>query len=133
MTTTITTRLAARKAATVEIPEEAVIQQQENLPQDVGHDATKQLEPDGQSNQPGGHRVGCSEQLDASQHDCPVCWTLPHSLLPGEAEEVNPPLPLQGSSPGRCHAGLSQRDSQENRPQPSEDLCAGQARGPGSD
>eukprot|EP00957_Ditylum_brightwellii_P109904 8383579-Ditylum_brightwellii.AAC.1 len=110
--TTITTRLAARKAATVEITKEAVTQQ-ENLPEDVGHDATEQLETD-----------------DASQRDHPVRWTLPHLFPPGEAEEVNPPLPLQGSSLGSRCAGLSQQDGQDDRSQPSEDARVGQARRP---
>eukprot|EP00957_Ditylum_brightwellii_P001634 126956-Ditylum_brightwellii.AAC.1 len=114
MSTTITTRLASRKVATAEILEEAAIQQKENLLQDVRHDATKQLETDGQSNQPGEHCVGYFEQSDASQCNRPVCWTLPHSILPGEAKEVDPPLPLQGSSPGSRCAGLSQQDVQDN-------------------
>eukprot|EP00957_Ditylum_brightwellii_P066985 5084994-Ditylum_brightwellii.AAC.1 len=69
MTTTITKRLAARKAVTVKIPPKAAAHQ-ENLPEDIGHDTTKQLETD-----------------DTSQCNRPVCWTLPHSLSPGEAEE----------------------------------------------
>eukprot|EP00957_Ditylum_brightwellii_P053523 4056063-Ditylum_brightwellii.AAC.1 len=46
---------------------------------------------------------------------------------------MDPPLPLQGSSPGSCCAGLSQQDGQNDHPQSGEDLHARQARGPGSD
>eukprot|EP00957_Ditylum_brightwellii_P173662 13222218-Ditylum_brightwellii.AAC.1 len=85
--TTITTRLAARKAATVESPQETAILQENNLPQDVRYNAAKQLETNGRSDQPGGRCIGFSEQSDANQHDCPVHWTLPRLLPTGEAEE----------------------------------------------
>eukprot|EP00957_Ditylum_brightwellii_P083894 6376066-Ditylum_brightwellii.AAC.1 len=125
MSTTITTRLAARKAATVEIPREAAIQQEEDLPHCVGHDASKQLETDGQSDQPGGRRVGFSERSDANQRDHPVHWTLTCLLLAGETEEVDPPLSLQGSSRGGRRAGFSQREGQDNHLEPGEELRAG--------
>eukprot|EP00957_Ditylum_brightwellii_P036429 2757781-Ditylum_brightwellii.AAC.1 len=113
MNTTITTRLEGRKAATVEIPQETAIPQEENLPQDVGYDAAKQLETD-----------------DTNQRDRPVRWTLPHSLLTGEAEEVDSPLPLQGSSPSSHRAGFSQQDGQGDRLEPGKELCARRSRGP---
>eukprot|EP00957_Ditylum_brightwellii_P194548 14818462-Ditylum_brightwellii.AAC.1 len=66
-TTSITTRLAAQKAATVDPQGAAIEQQEENLPEDVGYNASKQLETDGRFDQPGGRRVGFSEQSDANQ------------------------------------------------------------------
>eukprot|EP00957_Ditylum_brightwellii_P093709 7135120-Ditylum_brightwellii.AAC.1 len=65
--------------------------------------------------------------------DCPVHWALTYLLPSGEAEEVDSPLPLQGSSLGSPCAGLSQQDGQDNCPQPSEDLCTRQGRRPGAD
>eukprot|EP00957_Ditylum_brightwellii_P028039 2117277-Ditylum_brightwellii.AAC.1 len=87
-TTSYTSRLAAQKAATVD-PEGAASEQkqEQNLPEDVRYDASKQLETDGRFDQPGGHRVGFSKQSDANQFDCPVHRTLPHSLPSGEAGE----------------------------------------------
>eukprot|EP00957_Ditylum_brightwellii_P131229 10008823-Ditylum_brightwellii.AAC.1 len=62
-----------------------------------------------------------------------VHWTLPRSFPPGEALEVDPPLPLQGSSPGSRRTGLSQQDGQDDHAQPGEDVCAGQVGVPGPD
>eukprot|EP00957_Ditylum_brightwellii_P142214 10834729-Ditylum_brightwellii.AAC.2 len=133
--TTYSTRLAAQKAATLEkLPKQAATKQEnESLPEDFRYNNIKQLETNGQSDQPGWHCVGYSEQSDANQHDFPVHWALLCLLPLREAEEVDSPLPHQGSSLGSRCTGLSQQDSQDNHPQPSEDLCARQARRPGTD
>eukprot|EP00957_Ditylum_brightwellii_P144831 11031047-Ditylum_brightwellii.AAC.1 len=102
--TTYTTRLAARKAATTlleEVQEEAAIQEH-YLPENVGH-APEQLEVD-------------------DQHDLPVDMTLPCQFLPGETEEVDPPLPLQGGTLDSCIAGSSQQDSQDHYLEPDSKL-----------
>ena len=132
-TTSYSTRLAARKAANTD-PQGAASQETNlNLPEDVRLDPSEQLETDGRSNQPGGCRIGFSERSDANQRDRPVHRTLSRLLPSGEAEEVDPPLPLQGSSPGGRCAGFSQQDSQDKHLEPGEELRARRAGRPGPD
>eukprot|EP00957_Ditylum_brightwellii_P054517 4130294-Ditylum_brightwellii.AAC.1 len=71
MSTTITTRLAAQKAATVDPQGAATENPTKNSPEDVRYDASKQLETDCPFDRPGGRRVGCSERSDANQRDRP--------------------------------------------------------------
>eukprot|EP00957_Ditylum_brightwellii_P125482 9564968-Ditylum_brightwellii.AAC.1 len=83
ITTSYTTRLAARKAATLD-PQGAA-SEETNLPED--DDASEQLETDGRFDRPGGRWDGFSEHSDANQRDRPVHRTLTRSLPSGEAEE----------------------------------------------
>eukprot|EP00957_Ditylum_brightwellii_P108764 8296709-Ditylum_brightwellii.AAC.1 len=71
-TTSYSTRLAARKAANTD-PQGAASEQETNfnLPEDVGLDASEQLETDGRFDRPGGRRIGFSERSDANQRDRP--------------------------------------------------------------
>ena len=131
-TSSYTTRLAARKAANTD-PQGAASEQDTNLNLPEDDVASAQLETDGRLDRPGGRRVGFSERSDANQRDRPVHRTLARSLPSGEAEEVDPPLPLQGSSPGGRRAGFSLQDGQDDRSKPGEELRARRAGRPGPD